>query len=135
AAAPPRHAPRLRRAGRGSPQPDDLDRAGVVPRRSREQRRQLRRPGRPGPLPRQERRPQPGASMSERRCPKCGAAYTDAARFCARDGNMLVEVQSKAATTAPAPGAGTAARTPTTPKPGLERAAVPAPGAGAVVAA
>ena len=62
--------------------------------------------------------------MSERRCPKCGMVYTDTARFCARDGNMLVEVQSKAATTAPAPapGAGTAARTPTTPKPGLERA-------------
>src|SRR2546429_1302501 len=62
--------------------------------------------------------------MSERRCPKCGSVYTDTARFCARDGNMLVEVQSKAATTAPAPapGAGTAARTPTTPKPGLERA-------------
>src|SRR5207253_1098379 len=46
----------------------------------------------------------------------------DTARFCARDGNMLVEVQSKAATTAAAPGAGTAARTPSTPKPGLERA-------------
>src|SRR5881398_937165 len=62
--------------------------------------------------------------MSERRCPKCGMVYTDTARFCARDGNMLVEVQSKAATTAPAPapGAGTAARTPSTPKPGLERA-------------
>ena len=62
--------------------------------------------------------------MSQRRCPKCGTVYTDTARFCARDGNMLVEVQSKAAmpAPAPAPGAGTAARTPTTPKPGLERA-------------
>ena len=62
--------------------------------------------------------------MSERRCPKCGTVYTDTARFCARDGNMLVEVQSRAAKppAAPAPGAGTAARTPTKPKPGLERA-------------
>ena len=59
--------------------------------------------------------------MSQRRCPKCGTVYTDTARFCARDGNMLVEVQAKAATPAP-PDAGTAARTPTKPKPGLERA-------------
>ena len=59
--------------------------------------------------------------MSQRRCPKCGTVYTDTARFCARDGNMLVEVQAKAATPAP-PGVGTAARTPTKPKPGLERA-------------
>jgi serine/threonine protein kinase len=59
--------------------------------------------------------------MSQRRCPKCGAVYTDAARFCARDGNMLVEVQAKAATPPPA-APGTAARTPTKPKPGLELA-------------
>src|SRR5256884_3532994 len=59
--------------------------------------------------------------MSERRCPKCGSVYTDSARFCARDGNMLVDVQTKAATTPPA-GGGTAVRTPSKPKPGLERA-------------
>ena len=61
--------------------------------------------------------------MSERRCPKCGAVYTDAARFCARDGNMLVEVQSKGATPTPPAGGGTAVRTPSKPKPGLDRAA------------
>src|ERR1041385_3190321 len=59
--------------------------------------------------------------MSERRCPKCGTVYADTARFCARDGNMLVEVQSKAAMPA-SPAAGTAARTPSKPKLGLERA-------------
>jgi eukaryotic-like serine/threonine-protein kinase len=59
--------------------------------------------------------------MNERRCPKCGTVYTDTARFCARDGNMLVEVQSRAAVPA-SPAAGTAARTPSKPKPGLERA-------------
>src|SRR5439155_1501533 len=99
-----------------------LDRAGVVPRRPRHERRQLRGPGRSGPVPRQERRAQPGASMSERRCPKCGTMYTDTARFCARDGNMLVEVQAKTPAP-PGPSApGTAARTPSKPKPGLERA-------------
>jgi len=60
--------------------------------------------------------------MSERRCPKCGTVYTDTARFCARDGNMLVEVQAKTPAP-PGPSApGTAARTPSKPKPGLERA-------------
>src|SRR6266511_2741533 len=33
--------------------------------------------------------------MSERRCPKCGSVYTDTARFCPKDGTMLVEVQAK----------------------------------------
>jgi eukaryotic-like serine/threonine-protein kinase len=61
--------------------------------------------------------------MSERRCPKCGGVYADPARFCSRDGTLLVEAQSKATAAAPPPpppaqatGAA-AARTP-----GLERA-------------
>jgi len=33
--------------------------------------------------------------MSERRCPKCGSVYTDTgARFCPKDGSMLVEIQA-----------------------------------------
>ncbi len=32
--------------------------------------------------------------MTERRCPKCGGVYPDTARFCSRDGTMLIEVQS-----------------------------------------
>ena len=50
--------------------------------------------------------------MSERRCPRCGSVYADGARFCARDGSMLAEVQTR-------PGA---ARTPPSPK-ALDRAA------------
>ena len=66
--------------------------------------------------------------MSERRCPKCGTVYTDTARFCPRDGSMLMELQSRAAPAGPpsqrAPSrASTAVRTPPTPKPGLDRAA------------
>ena len=63
--------------------------------------------------------------MSERRCPKCGTVYADTARFCPRDGSMLVEAQTKAAAApAAAPSGGaTAVRTPPTPKPGLDRAA------------
>jgi serine/threonine protein kinase len=57
--------------------------------------------------------------MSERRCPKCGTVYTDTARFCPRDGTMLVEVQAKP----PASGSGTSVRTPAPGKnPGLDRA-------------
>jgi len=47
--------------------------------------------------------------MSERRCPKCGSVYTDTARFCPKDGSMLVEVQAKPAASS---GSGTAVRTP-----------------------
>jgi serine/threonine protein kinase len=66
--------------------------------------------------------------MSERRCPKCGSVYTDAgARFCPKDGSMLVEIQAKKPA-APAPqkasgGGGTGVRTPLPPgKSGLDRA-------------
>jgi serine/threonine-protein kinase len=60
--------------------------------------------------------------MSERRCPKCGSVYTDTARFCPKDGSMLVEVQAKRPP-APSPG-GTGVRTPATPGKalGLDRA-------------
>jgi serine/threonine protein kinase len=64
--------------------------------------------------------------MSERRCPKCGSVYTDTgARFCPKDGSMLVEVQAKKASGPPNPpaGSGTGVRTPLPPgKAGLDRA-------------
>src|SRR5437763_1910649 len=64
--------------------------------------------------------------MSERRCPKCGSVYTDTgARFCPKDGSMLVEIQAKkpAAAPAPASGSGTGVRTPLPPgRAGLDRA-------------
>jgi serine/threonine protein kinase len=66
--------------------------------------------------------------MSERRCPKCGSVYTDTgARFCPKDGSMLVEIQARkpAAPAAPAAGggSGTGVRTPLPPgKAGLDRA-------------
>jgi serine/threonine protein kinase len=67
--------------------------------------------------------------MSERRCPKCGSVYTDTgARFCPKDGSMLVEIQARkpAAPAAPVPGSGgsgTGVRTPLPPgKAGLDRA-------------
>ena len=62
--------------------------------------------------------------MSERRCPKCGSVYGDTARFCPRDGSMLMEVQARPAPPASpaASGGGTAVRTPSKAKPGLDRA-------------
>jgi eukaryotic-like serine/threonine-protein kinase len=63
--------------------------------------------------------------MSERRCPKCGGVYPDTARFCPRDGNLLVDAQAKRGPPPPvAGGSGTAVRTPATPRsgPGLDRA-------------
>src|SRR6266700_1889439 len=57
--------------------------------------------------------------MSDRRCPRCGSVYSDAARFCPKDGSMLVEAQAKT----PASGNQTSVRTPTAKKPpSLERA-------------
>ncbi len=68
--------------------------------------------------------------MSERRCPKCGSVYTDTgARFCPKDGSMLVEIQARkpaappAGGGAPSSGGGTGVRTPLPPgKAGLDRA-------------
>jgi len=60
--------------------------------------------------------------VSERRCPRCGTVYGDTARFCPRDGSLLVEVQAKLAATPPPPG-GTGVRTPPTPARALDRAA------------
>src|SRR5438876_357417 len=63
--------------------------------------------------------------MSERRCPKRGSVYTDTgARFCPKDGSMLVEIQArKPAAAAPSAGSGTGVRTPLPPgKAGLDRA-------------
>ncbi|HEV8380057.1 MAG TPA: serine/threonine-protein kinase [Gemmatimonadales bacterium] len=62
--------------------------------------------------------------MSERRCPKCGSVYTDTgARFCPKDGSMLVEIQAKKPAAAPPSGGGTGVRTPLPPrKSGLDRA-------------
>jgi serine/threonine-protein kinase len=65
--------------------------------------------------------------MSERRCPKCGSVYTDTgARFCPKDGSMLVEIQARkpaAPPAAPPSGSGTGVRTPLPPgKAGLDRA-------------
>jgi len=58
--------------------------------------------------------------MSARRCPKCKTVYSDAARFCPKDGSMLVEVQAPPAPPQPPPsaakptsgGGGTKVRTP-----------------------
>jgi len=60
--------------------------------------------------------------MSDRRCPKCKSVYSDAARFCPKDGSMLVEVQSKPAAAPAGSGGGTSVRTPSSKKPGLDRA-------------
>ncbi|MGH7700584.1 MAG: serine/threonine-protein kinase [Gemmatimonadales bacterium] len=60
--------------------------------------------------------------MTERRCPKCGGVYADLARFCPKDGSMLVDVQARGP--AAASQAGTGVRVPPTPPrgPGLDRA-------------
>jgi serine/threonine-protein kinase len=53
--------------------------------------------------------------MSDRRCPRCGSVYSDAARFCPKDGSMLVEVQTKsplAKPASPVSGNNTSVRTP-----------------------
>src|SRR5713226_8702931 len=55
--------------------------------------------------------------MSARRCPKCKTVYSDTARFCPKDGTMLVEVQAPPAAPPPPPappgsGSGTKVRTP-----------------------
>ena len=63
--------------------------------------------------------------MSERRCPKCGSVYTDTgARFCPKDGSMLVEIQAKKPAAPPPSGSGTGVRTPLPPgkSSGLDRA-------------
>jgi eukaryotic-like serine/threonine-protein kinase len=74
--------------------------------------------------------------MSDRRCPKCKSVYSDAARFCPKDGSMLVEVQAAPAASSPPSGprpaagpgsgggGGTSVRTPATPPkgPALDRA-------------
>src|SRR5258705_7029284 len=63
--------------------------------------------------------------MSERRCPKCGSVYPDTgARFCPKDGSMLVEVQARKPAAGASSGGGTGGRTPLPPgkSAGLDRA-------------
>ena len=63
--------------------------------------------------------------MSERRCPKCGSVYGDTARFCPKDGTMLVEVQRRPPPPPqPTSGSNTAVRQPpiSGKGPGLDRA-------------
>jgi eukaryotic-like serine/threonine-protein kinase len=48
--------------------------------------------------------------LSNRRCPRCQTAYTAPARFCVKDGSLLVESDTKPVESAPAPGARASAR-------------------------
>ena len=67
--------------------------------------------------------------MSDRRCPRCGSVYGEAARFCPRDGNLLVDVQPKRAAPPPpappalSPDSATGVRTSPTPVKAVDRAA------------
>src|ERR1041384_4846017 len=65
--------------------------------------------------------------MSQRRCPKCKTIYSDAARFCPKDGSMLVDVQGStggepATPKTPTSGSAAGVRTPPPKAPSLERA-------------
>jgi serine/threonine protein kinase len=64
--------------------------------------------------------------MSQRRCPKCKTVYAESARFCPKDGSMLVDVQGTPGATTPKTPAGgaTSVRTPPLkpPQPSLDRA-------------
>jgi serine/threonine protein kinase len=48
--------------------------------------------------------------LNNRRCPRCQTTYAAPARFCVKDGSLLVESDSKPADAAPAPGARASAR-------------------------
>jgi serine/threonine protein kinase len=64
--------------------------------------------------------------MSQRRCPKCKTVYAESARFCPKDGSMLVDVPGGGTGTpkTPAGGGATSVRTPPLkpPTPSLDRA-------------
>ena len=59
--------------------------------------------------------------MSNRRCPRCASVYSDGARFCPRDGSLLVEVQTPPPAATP-PAGETAVRTPPPSRKALDRA-------------